>query len=162
MNALRPSPLLPLPLLVALALAAPPAFAAEPTPAPAPAAEAAPITFLDSTLFDNMLSRELGKGKGEVEVTISGKISLNSIPPRVDKWITAVAEQGEVTLKPADTALKPKFVLALLPVVYSFIKQANAERTMNPASKYNANVVYHIDKSGESVIDKIIFVKKKD
>jgi len=146
--------------LLLLTLAAPLALAAE-TPAPAPAADTPPITFLDSTLFDNLLSRELGKGKNEVEVNISGKISLNSIPPRVDKWITAVAEQGEVTLKPADPALKPKFILALLPVVYSFIKQANAERTMNSANQYNANVIYHIDKSGESVIDKIVFVKKK-
>ncbi|GJJ00727.1 hypothetical protein RugamoR64_12650 [Duganella rhizosphaerae] len=152
MNPLRHS-------LLLLTLAAPLALAAE---TPAPAADSAPITFLDSTLFDNLLSRELGKGKNEVEVNISGKISLNSIPPRVDKWITAVAEQGEVTLKPADPALKPKFILALLPVVYSFIKQANAERSMNSANQYNAQVIYHIDKSGESVIDKIVFVKKKE
>ncbi|MFC0168155.1 hypothetical protein ACFFKC_08690 [Pseudoduganella danionis] len=134
--------------------------------APATAAAAAPatppsVTFLDSTLFDNMLSRELNKGTNEVEVVISGKMSLNNIPPRVDKWITAVAEEGEVTLKPVDNALKPKFVLALLPVVYSFLKQSTIERQVSVAAKYNAAVVYHIDKnSGESVIDKIVFQKK--
>ncbi|MFA9215796.1 MAG: hypothetical protein ACEQSK_01700 [Sphingomonadaceae bacterium] len=142
-----------------------PAAAAAPTAAAAPlaAAEPASLTFLDSTLFDNMLSRELGKGNKEVEVLISGKMSLNNIPPRVDKWITAVAEQGEVTLKPVDSALRPKFVLGLLPVVYSFLKQANSERQVSAAGKYNASVVYHVDKnSGESVIDKIVFLKKKD
>jgi len=120
------------------------------------------LTFLDSTIFDNMLSRELNRGNDEVEVAISGRMSLNSIPPRVDKWITAVAEKGEVTLLPVDASLKPKFVLALLPVVYSFLKQAHSERAMSAAGDYNASVVYHIDKaSGESVIDRIVFIKKK-
>lgn len=120
------------------------------------------LTFLDSTIFDNMLSRELNRGSEEVEVAISGKMSLNNIPPRVDKWITAVAEKGEVTLLPVDASLKPKFVLALLPVVYSFLKQAHSERSMSSASDYNASLVYHIDKiSGESVIDRIVFIKKK-
>src|SRR5471032_555743 len=149
------------PLSCALAAeAAAPAASVPLVPAAAP--ETPPITFLDSTLFDNMLAKELAAAKGTVEVAVSGKMSLNSIPARVDKWITAVAEKGEVTLQPQDASLKPKFVFALIPVVYSFLKQANSERSVNNANDYNASVLYHVDRAtGESVIDKIVFVRKK-
>lgn len=129
------------------------------------AKEAAPpasVTFLDSKLFDNMLSKELGANKDIVEVTITGKMSLNSIPPRVDTWITAVGENGELTLKPQDPTLRPKFIIGLIPIVYSFIKQQNFERTFDPAKKYNASIIYHVDRNGESLIDKIVFVRKKE
>ena len=129
------------------------------------AKEAAPpasVTFLDSKLFDNMLSKELGANKEVVEVTITGKMSLNSIPARVDTWITAVGENGELTLKPQDPTLRPKFILGLIPIVYSFIKQQNIERTFDPAKKYNASIIYHVDRNGESLIDKIVFVRKKE
>src|SRR5471030_1300253 len=151
------------PLSCALAAeAATPAASAAAAATPTATPEVPPITFLDSTLFDNMLAKELSAGKGTVEVAVSGKMSLNSIPARVDKWITAVAEKGEVTLQPQDASLKPKFVFALIPVVYSFLKQANSERSVNNANDYNASVLYHVDRAtGESVIDKIVFVRKK-
>ena len=122
----------------------------------------ASVTFLDSKLFDNMLSKELGANKETVEVTITGKMSLNSIPARVDTWITAVGENGELTLRPQDSSLKPKFIIGLIPIVYSFIKQQNIERTFDPAKKYNASIIYHVDRNGDSLIDKIVFVRKKE
>ena len=174
--------LLPSALLVAAALSAPvsahqvsdPAPAtqaaepAQPAPAaaPAPAAEPAPpppasVVFLDSSLFDNALSSQLAAGKEQVEVAITGKISLNAIPGRMDKWITAVATKGEVALtQQAEAPLKPKFVLGLLPTIFSFIKMARTENLVDPATKYNASIQYHLDRTGEAVIDKILFVKK--
>jgi hypothetical protein len=164
--------------LVLAALLSTPVFAqsgqaadAAPVAAPATAvetaqpAEAAPppatVVFLDSSLFDNALSSQLASGKDQVEVAITGKISLNAIPGRMDKWITAVASKGEVALtQQADAPLKPKFVLGLLPTIFSFIKMARTESLIDPASKYNASIQYHLDRSGEAVIDKILFVKK--
>jgi hypothetical protein len=140
--------------------------AAADAPAAQPAAEpAAPppasVVFLDSSLFDNALSGQLSAGKDQVEVAITGKISLNAIPPRMDKWITAVATKGEVALtQQVDAPLKPKFILGLLPTIFSFIKMARTESLVDSASKYNASILYHLDRSGEAVIDKIVFVKK--
>lgn len=119
------------------------------------------VTFLDSKLFDSMLSKELSSDKDVVEVAISGRVSLSSIPARVDTWITMVGENGELTVKTAEPTLKPKFVLALLPIVYAFIKESSVERTFAPAKNYNASIIYHVDRSGESIIDKIVFEKKK-
>lgn len=142
----------------------PAAPAAAPTPATAPEPAAPPpasVVFLDSSLFDNALASQLAAGKDQVEVAITGKISLNAIPQRMDKWITAVATKGEVALtQQADAPLKPKFVLGLLPTIFSFIKMARAENLVDPANKYNASIQYHLDRSGEAVIDKILFVKK--
>lgn len=127
----------------------------------APAETSASVTFLDSKLFDNMLAKELSSEKDVVEVAITGKISLSNIPDRVDTWITTVGENGELTVKADEPALKPKFVIALLPIVYSFLKQQSAEHSHDAAKNYNASIIYHMDKSGDSVIDKIVFVKKK-
>ncbi|GAB2872218.1 hypothetical protein GCM10027277_46840 [Pseudoduganella ginsengisoli] len=167
------------PPAVPAAQAATPAVPAAPAPAAAPAAPAAPaaaaapapeepaapppasVVFLDSSLFDNALSSQLASGKDQVEVAITGKISLNAIPGRMDKWITAVASKGEVALtQQAEAPLKPKFVLGLLPTIFSFIKMARTENLVDPATKYNASIQYHLDRSGEAVIDKILFVKK--
>ncbi|MES2322581.1 MAG: hypothetical protein V4633_10000 [Pseudomonadota bacterium] len=148
--------------ILALALSAMAASACAQVQDVKEAAPPASVTFLDSKLFDNMLSKELGANKETVEVTITGKMSLNSIPARVDTWITAVGENGELTLRPQDPALKPKFILGLIPIVYSFIKQQNIERTFEPAKKYNASIIYHVDRNGESLIDKIVFVRKKE
>lgn len=169
-------PLIPSALVLAAVLSAPayaqqaatvqaPAVqAAEPAPAAAPEPAAPPpasVVFLDSSLFDNALASQLSAGKDQVEVAITGKISLNAIPQRMDKWITAVATKGEVALtQQADAPLKPKFVLGLLPTIFSFIKMARAENMVDPATKYNASIQYHLDRSGEAVIDKILFVKK--
>lgn len=177
-------PLIPSALVLAALLSAPAyAHSAQDTPPPAaqaadpaaPAAPAAPVAeppapppppasvvFLDSSLFDNALSNQLSSGKEQVEVAITGKISLNSIPARMDKWITAVATKGEVALtQQADAPLKPKFVLGLLPTIFTFIKMARAENLIEPATKYNASIQYHLDRGGEAVIDKIVFVKKQ-
>jgi hypothetical protein len=123
-----------------------------------------PITFLDSKLFDNMLSKELSVEKDVVEVAISGKMSLNNIPARIDKWISLVAENGEVQLVATEPALKPKFVmglLSLIPTVYSYFKKTSEERTLEPAKKYNATIIYQLDKNGESIIEKIVFTRRK-
>ncbi|MDP3785562.1 MAG: hypothetical protein Q8Q55_00535 [Undibacterium sp.] len=129
-----------------------------------PTQVATTLTFLDSKLFDNQLSKELSAEKDVVEVTISGKMSLNSIPGRIDKWITVVGENGEVSVVASEPTLKPKFVgalLSLIPTVFSFMKKSSEERTLEPAKKYNAIVTYQMDRNGESMIEKIVFTKKK-
>lgn len=122
------------------------------------------LTFLDSKLFDNLLSKELGAEKDVVEVIISGKMSLNSISGRIDKWITAVGENGEVSVVASEPSLKPKFIGALLsaiPTIFSYMKKSNDERTLEPAKKYNAIITYQVDRNGESMIEKIVFTRKK-
>ena len=121
----------------------------------------AQVTFFDSRLFDSSLSKELSGDADTVEVTVSGKVSLNNIPNRMDQWLSTVGENGELTLKQAEPQLKPKFIGVLAPIVLSMIKQMNTERTLEPAKKYNATIQYVIDRNGDSSIEKIVFTRKK-
>ena len=50
-----------------------------------------PIMFIDSKLFDGKLSSELDSGKSRVEVDVTSKVTLSSIPERMDKWLSAAA-----------------------------------------------------------------------
>ncbi len=121
----------------------------------------APLTFMDSKLFDGRLSKELATGKDTVEVEISGKVSLNSLPGRIDKWITVVGEHGKLEVKPADNAPKSRSFFGIASTIYSFIESVRSESVFEPATQYNATVYFRKDASGDSLIDRIIFTKKK-
>ena len=131
------------------------------TKAPVPEGKRAKVIFLDSKMFDGQLSKELGAENDTVEVDILGKISLNRIPERMDRWISLVAEKGSVNIKAADQGLKPKFIFDLVQMVYAGVQHNNEERMLEPAHKYDATIFYSIDSTGESKIEKIVFVKRK-
>ncbi len=134
-----------------------PAFA-QPSAAPD---STAPLTFMDSKLFDGRLSKELATGKDTVEVEISGKVSLNSLPSRIDKWITVVGEHGQLEVKPADSAPKTRSFFGIASTIYSFIESVRSEAVFEPATQYNAVIYFRKDAGGDSLIDRIIFTRKK-
>ena len=119
------------------------------------------ITFIDSRLFDGLLAQELEKGNDVIEVKITGRMSTNNLPARIDKWITAVGENGQVTLKASEPAPQAKFFLTLLPIIFSSLKQYSDERIFEAAKKYNATILYRLDATGDSSIHQIVFSRKK-
>lgn len=125
----------------------------------APAAEGsrAQLTFMDSRLFDGRLSKEMEGRRDVIDVEVVGKVSLSSIPTRMDKWIAAVGESGQVELKPAE---RTRSIFALVPAVFSFLKQVNEERMLSQAKDYNAVIYYRKDDSGDSTIERIVFRRK--
>ncbi len=116
------------------------------------------ITFLDSRLFDGSLSKELDSGRDTVEVEISGKVSLSNIPGRIDKWISAVGEAGEVKVKPSEPQSRSFF--GVISTVFSFLKELNEERMLSKAHNYNATIYYRKDAGGDTLIEKIVFIRK--
>lgn len=120
---------------------------------------AASLTFMDSKLFDGRLSKELASGKRTVEVEISGRVSLNSLPSRIDKWITVVGEHGNLEVKPSEVQ-KSRSFFGIVSTVYSFVESVRAESVFEPATQYNAIVYFRKDPSGDSLIERIIFTKK--
>lgn len=128
-----------------------------------PAADAMPgkqgLTFLDSKLFDSKLSQELGSGKDRVEVEISGKVTLANIPDRIDKWITRVGETGNVEVREGPGRTRALF--GILPMLFSAFQAMSEERMLEPAKDYNATIFYRRDAGGDTVIDRIVFSKRK-
>lgn len=121
----------------------------------------APIIYMDSKLFDKRLSQELESGKDVVEVEITGKMSLNNIGTRIDKWITVVGENGNLEVKLAEPAVKSRSFFSIASVVYSFVGSVWSERIFEPATNYNAVVYYRKDASGESLIDRVVFNRRR-
>jgi len=121
-----------------------------------------PVTFLDSRLFDRRLSKELDAGKDRVEVDLTSKVSLSSIPSRIDRWLVAVAEEGNVEFKQVDVApQRTRFIFGLLPLLFSSLKAIDEERMYRPSTNYNVIVYYKKGESGDATIEQIIFHKKQ-
>lgn len=117
------------------------------------------LTFMDSKLFDAKLSKELDAGKDQVEIEVSGKVPLSAIPGRLDKWITRVGETGNVEVR--EGATRTRALFALLPMLFSGFQSLSEERTLDPAKHYDATIIYKRDPGGDTVIDRIIFKRKK-
>ncbi|MFA7279724.1 MAG: hypothetical protein WC100_06490 [Sterolibacterium sp.] len=117
------------------------------------------LTFVDLKLFDAKLSQELNSGKDRVEVEMSGKVPLNDIPERIDKWVSRVGEQGSVEIR--EVPRTRMVIFSLLPMIFSAFQSTSEERMLEPAKYYNASILYRRDANGESSIERIVFTRKK-
>lgn len=118
------------------------------------------MTFFDSKLFDAKLSKELESGKSRVEVEVSGRISLSNIPERIDRWITKVGEDGRVEVKQSEPAVRTRSLFGVIPMIFSAFRQMKEERMYEPASQYDATILYRKDASGDTLIDRVIFTRR--
>jgi hypothetical protein len=138
-----------------------------------PAVSAAPLvpslkkttlTFMDSKLFDGKLARELESGNDVVEIEVSGRIPLNNIPARIDRWLVTSADEGTVETLPSPPKAHTKGVFVLIPMVFSafgYLKNMREEKMYDTAKQYDTKIYYRKEENGESLIDKIVLVKRK-
>ncbi|MFY9258978.1 MAG: hypothetical protein WAO71_00560 [Gallionella sp.] len=121
------------------------------------------LTFIDSRIFDVELFKHLDAGKESVEINISGHISLSSIPPRLDRWISKAAEGGgkvEIVAQPA-TRL---FIFSLISMAFSSMgiwEKFREESAYEKAKKYDVKIFYKKDSAGDTLIEKIVMNKRK-
>jgi len=115
------------------------------------------VSFLDSRVFDDELSRSLGAGLDEVTVETGAGVTLSDIPERMDKWLYAVREADHpVVAKPKEgTAYRSIGLVALLQAIatgtYEWLRES---LTYAPARNYDATLIY--DKSTGQV-ERIVF-----
>ena len=124
----------------------------------------ASLTFMDSKLFDMKLGKELEAGKDVVEVDISGRVPLSNIPPRIDNWVVHSAEEGKVELLQSEPAPKTRFIFSLIPMVFNAfgsLKAMQEERMFDQAKRYDTKIYYKKDETGDTLIDKIVLIKRK-
>lgn len=122
------------------------------------------LTFMDSKLFDAKLAKELESGVDTVDIDVSGHVSLNNIPPRMDKWMVKSAETGRVELLPIEQAPKQKFLFSLVSMVFSafsFLSETKEEKMYDQVKGYDTKVYYKKDGSGESLIERIVLTRRK-
>lgn len=135
--------------------------ASAPTAAPDP--KKASLTFMDSKLFDGRLAKELESGKENVEINISGRMPLNNIPTRIDRWLITSAEEGTVETIPGSAKTHTRGLFVIAPMVFSafgYFKKMRDDQMYEFAKQYDTKIYYWKDENGDSLIDKIVLIKR--
>lgn len=121
------------------------------------------MTFMDSKLFDAKLAKELESGVNAVSVAVGGRITLNSIPPRMDRWLVKCAESGTVEFLPIEQAPQTRFFFALISLAFSsmpFLKEMKEDQMYDKITGYDAKVYYRRAEGGDAVIDRMVLTKR--
>jgi hypothetical protein len=116
------------------------------------------IHFIDTEIFDKNMLQSMYANTKNINVAITGEISINQMPERLGKWLGAVVEkQGRVDVKPEmmtkDFGISAFF--ALLPYAYNFVKE---EFSYGISGNYNATIFYNPE---TGLIDKLVFTQKE-
>jgi hypothetical protein len=96
---------------------------------------------MDSATFDQNLSKQMGQRMNPLEVPLVARATVNKIPPRLDKWLSAVGED-HVRMAPDPRLPTERNPLALMGLelaisAYSFARE---KLLYFPASNYDATV----------------------
>lgn len=135
---------------------------ADPT---SPATPAPPtIAFIDIPKFDRDLHQALS-GKAEpVNVSFYERVSPNSMPERLQKWISAVEKTGgKVDVEPPPNEPVPKsplFLIGLIGSLWSAIKaltEIKEEAVYLSAAKRNVLIVLDRDATRQVVVARVTF-----
>lgn len=125
---------------------------------PLPEAKAADeVAFFDSGSFDKSLSAALRTDSPDVTVIFPAAITLNSIPRRMDHWLSKVEEyEGKVNLVPVQDDGKGIFseALSFMVTIYDYLKDI---AIYSPVEDYDAFIYY---RQGNGIVDKIVFARK--
>lgn len=116
------------------------------------------VDFFNSDTFDRQLSSGLKADLSEVNVIFPAAITLNSIPKRLDIWLSKVEEaEGKVQLIPLSEGDKGIFteVLSMMTTAYEY---ADNKALYGPVEEYNAFIYY---KKTTGIVEKIAFERKE-
>lgn len=105
-------------------------------------------TYADTSRFDSELSDSLDKNPADLKIVPREAISTNEIPPRLEKWFSAVVTSGgKVRLQKVPPAGSPAtrgtFVLGeVLDLVFTVYEYIHEAVLYAPAKKYDVVVAY--------------------
>ena len=98
---------------------------------------------------------------------IYDKVSPSALPTRLQTWLSSVESGGgKVRVIPPKSDISAKDPFLLLSLASSLwsaskaAKEAAAQAVFNSAHAYDAEVLLKSDASGQSIVDKVVFVKR--
>ncbi len=138
------------------------------TPPTANQATAKPeLTFVDLKSFDRELTAALAEPLTKVEVAFFDKVTPSALPDRLQHWMVSVeAGGGSVKVlppKPSVTPKNPFLIISLVTSLWSasdMFKSVSDQTHYKSAHAFDAEIVLKIDGNGDSVVDRVIFIKK--
>jgi hypothetical protein len=117
------------------------------------------LEYLDSDYFEKQLSTAMSQKQPKIEVTVLSPFSTNDIPDRLDAWLTMIGETGgKIKTVPIDS--RKNMLVSLLLTLHSVYQKLKKQFRYNPARHYNAQLLYWRNKSGDALIEKIIFTHR--
>lgn len=133
--------------------------AAHENPAPEPRPATVALSFLDSRLFDGRMAQELAREPKVLEVQLLSRVSLSSIPARLDRWVAIVGEHGQLRLQAVEGP-PTRSLFGLVGAVFDAVKEFREQRVLELAKPYNATLFYRRDANGDALIERIVFERK--
>jgi len=125
------------------------------------------LSFIDVSKFDRDLASAMNPNNEVTEVAFYEKVSPNSVPERIQKWLSVVeAKGGKVLVEPPPNELvsrSPFAALSLLGSLFTTIKgfaHFNTEKIYEAANGRNAIISLERNNKGEVVVGTIKFVKR--
>jgi hypothetical protein len=131
------------------------------------ASPAEPLRFIDLQSFDEALSRALSEGRPTVAVAFYDRVTPNALPARLQSWMAAVETHGgKIQVVPDPDALatrNPVLIIGALTTLWSAFKVGSemAYRALfRKVQGYDAQIRLRNNAAGESLIDRIVFVRR--
>lgn len=125
------------------------------------------LAFIDIARFDHDLQASLLAPQSSVEVAFYEKVSPNSTPERLQKWLTAVERNGgkiDVEPPPGELVARSPFALiSLLGGLWNVIKLGTAiqqDKMVQAAHDHDALISLERNAAGEIVMSKVTFKRK--
>jgi hypothetical protein len=108
------------------------------------------VAYADTNKFDSLLSDSLDETPPNIKITSETPMSPNAIPPRLEKWFSAVVKSGgTVKLQkvapppPPGEAATRGFLFEIIDLVFTLYEIVNEMVLYAPAEKYNVVVTYN-------------------
>lgn len=140
--------------------------ASGPSSAPQAVAPQSRLNFMDLQRFDQELAGSLSAPLPRVEVAFYDRVVPSTLPERLQKWMASVEAGGgkvKVTPPPSSvTARSPIAIISAISALWSankMVRDAANEAQFRAARAYDAEVVLKQDNKGDTVIDRIVFVR---
>jgi len=123
------------------------------------------LRFADSDDFDSELSHRLSSDVDVLKVDVESTVSPNAMPPRLEKWFTAVIKSGgQVKLRkavapPSDQSASSRTfpVFEVIDLIFTFYEYIQQSILYSPSKHYNVLILYK-----NSEIQDIAFTKRPE
>jgi len=125
------------------------------------------LTFVDLKSFDRELTASLSEPLSKVEVAFFDKVTPSALPDRLQHWMVSVeAGGGSVKVVPPKPSVNPKNPFLIISLVTSFWSVSDMFQSLSDQTHYksahafDAEIMLKNDEKGDSVVDRVIFLKK--
>lgn len=126
------------------------------------------LQFVDLQGFDKDLAGSLAAPLPKVDVAFVDRIVPSAMPDRLQQWMASVeAGGGKVKLVPPKssvTAKNPFMLLSAASTLWSASKMAKemaVKAQFNAARAYDAEIQLKTDDRGDTVVDRVVFIKRQ-